>query len=171
MADYFGKHHSQSLAVPLIGDTMWVCVLKKVGGWLVTWGNYLALAAIAGVASWAFFSHQDPPIIIKDVSVVSQHVHVNEPLQLQIHALVNKQHCSIYAERTVTKVGGEVVWTNLSPVSADVIVKEINSEQPIQVYIPDMVPGNYFYAAKLHMICGTKAEVIPTPLIPFTVDP
>jgi hypothetical protein len=168
MVDYAWKHPGPNLAIPLKGDNhMWKTVKSIISSF-----NYIFLLIIAAAVSYMFFSGpKAAPIIIDQISVVSDHIKVNQPLQLQIHAKVTKQHCDMYAERTVVEEhSNKVVWFTVSPVNSNVLAGEIDSKIPIEVNVPNLVPGKYYYTAKLHVICGSTVDIVPTKLLPFTVD-
>jgi len=147
-------------------------MIRTLISYILSTSNWILLLVGVTVVSYLFFANMKhtQTIVIDKLEVVHPVIVQNEPLELRFHATINKSGCDMYAERAVTNaVTDETVWQSVSPINSNVIVKEIASNKPIQIEIPNIKPGKYFYYAKVHAICGTTVDIIPTKLLPFTV--
>lgn len=147
-------------------------MLRSIASYLLSISNWLLLFCGVIILSYLFFANlkNEPALIINQLEIVKTTLEPNEPLQLKFHVTLNKSNCDMYAERTISNSDtSETVWQSISPINAHVIEKEIVSKIPFVVQIPQIKPGNYFYFAKIHVICGKSVDIIPTKLIPFKV--
>lgn len=147
--------------------------MKNIFSYALSISNWLLLLGGVIIVSYLFFVNikEKPPLTIDKIEIIHSVILPSEPLQLKVHATVNKLGCDMYAERTVINAEtNETIWQSVSPINSKVLVKEIISDKPIKVLIPNIKPGKYFYYAKVHMICGTHVDIIPTKLLPFTVQ-
>ena len=138
---------------------------------LVSYGIITMIFLYAVVLSFNFFSNLATPIIpitINSVEISNPILAPGDPLLIKFDTTISKDHCDSYAERSITSASNDqTVWATTTPLVHNILSQK--GPQSLSTKIPPLAPGNYYYKATVHMICGTDSFTASTKLLQFTI--